>query len=262
MNFDYFSDIPSLDITIEALDGVVTNFSDIGIKTLDLRIPSPEMNVYYENIPGAAGLYELESHLENRIITGSFILDAEYTDQYVVRRDALYALLARNRRFYLIDSRAPMKRWLVRLQSPIDPQQIRHYGIFEIEFISASPYSESTYVASNAYEFVDMFTFVNEGTAPIDPRVNVETTIRFKGTSTNLRIFNDVTGDIWQYNGSTTFEDIIELKGVTAKKNGISIFPQTNKQILTFEPGANQLWLTGMTEDDYHVRITTRFYYI
>lgn len=110
------------------------------------------------------------------------------------------------------------------------------------------------------YKYNKNFSFHNIGDEVIDLRAQSETEIEFNGVSNGLTIRNKTTGDTWSYSGSTTANDIVLLKGIRSTKNGESIFKDTNKKILTFAPGWNDIEVSGAT--DFALTLRTRFYYI
>src|SRR5699024_1306520 len=76
--------------------------------------------------------------------------------------------------------------------------------------------------------------------------------ITYKGNSENLRIRNLTTGDEWAYNGTTNTSDVIVLEGIRSTKNGLSIFRQTNKRLLTLAPGWNEFEIVGAPDARLH----------
>lgn len=261
-NYTGYTDAPTIDLQIESLGGTRKSLLGLGVKTLDLRIPSPQVNVYYESVPGLPGLIELDSQLENRVLTGTFIMDTSDYPNYVRALSEVYSLLTQDRQFYLYDSREPLRRWLVRVSKPIEPTQVVNYALFEVEFISASPYSQSTFVDMKTFTVTD-FIYNNEGSAPVDPRATTEFVIRFKGVSENLKIANRTTGESWTYFGTTngTEEQIIQLKGITSTKDAVPIFVQSSKSLITLRPGTNHFELFNTT-GPVMCTIMTRFYYL
>lgn len=249
-----------LDLSIETIDGRMYTMSALGVKTLEFIVQSPEINIYYENIPGLPGLVELESTLEQRTLTGRFIFDAGEASYFAEKRDELIAIFARDKKFYLQESRAVGRRWLVRLAKPFSATQIRQYGIFELEFISASPFAESTFLSEVNYA-QNRFLFNNQGTAPINMRAQRDTAIRITGATNGLSIENLTNGSKWSYTGTSDANGTIELRGVGSTRNGLSIFGATNMGIIDFEPGPNDFIIYGTT-GPVSVNIETRFYYL
>lgn len=254
----YYVDM--LDLSIETLDGSFYTMSGLGVKTLEFIVQSPEINIYYEQIPGLPGLVELESTLEQRTLTGRFIFDAGEAYNFAEKRDELIAIFARDKKFYLQESRSVGRRWLVRLNKPFAASQVRMYGIFELEFISASPFSESTFISETNFS-TNRFTFNNQGTAPINMRAQTDTAIRVTGATSGLQIKNLTTGTEWSYEGTSDANGTIELRGVSSNKNGTSIFGLTNMGIIDFAPGENDIIIYG-SKGPISTRIETRFYYL
>lgn len=252
--------VDMLDLSIETLDGRLYTMSGLDVKTLEFTVQSPEINIYYESIPGLPGLVELESTLEERTMTGRFIFDAGEPSYFAEKRDELIAIFAKDKKFYLQESRAVGRRWLVRLAKPFAASQVVQYGIFELEFISASPFAESTFLSEVNYA-ENRFLFNNQGTAPINMRAQRDTAIRITGATSGLSIENLTNGSKWTYSGTSDANGTIELRGVGATKNGTSIFGLTNMEVIDFEPGANDFIIYGTT-GPVSVNIETRFYYL
>lgn len=250
----------TLNLVLETAKGEVYDMSRLGITTRDIRISSPNYEVEYASGGGLAGVIELGSTLNARQIVADFYYKAEdRTDDYARRRDELYRLVGNNQAFWLRDMRTPSKRWLVRVDGGFTPDQTMAYGFFEISFIALKGYSESVNIVQRKYE-INAIIFDNLGDIAIDPRTQNETEIMFTGASTGLTITNETTGDRWTYTGDTLVGDVILLKGVQSFKNGVSIFRDTNKKLLTFAPGVNKLTISGAPSVNLTIR--TRFYFL
>jgi len=104
------------------------------------------------------------------------------------------------------------------------------------------------------------FSIYNPSDKTIDPR-DTSLIITFRGSSTNLTISNNTTGDSWQYTGTTIKSDFITLDGVRALKNDASIFANTNRQLITLVPGWNDFTITGVS-GYFEVTFDFRFYYV
>src|SRR5690625_1353199 len=182
--------------------------------------------------------------------------------QYAYKRDEVYSLFESTEPFYVIEKRKPGQRWLVRIEQPYSPEQIRKYGLIDVELIAFSGHAESigTTLQSATFENLkDMpvtytdyenihavkFKVYNAG-KKIDPRsIHDYLKITYKGNSENLRIENKTTGDVWQYMGTSLLNDTIILEGIRSTKNGLSIFRHTNKRLITLAPGWNEFEISG-----------------
>ena len=60
-----------------------------------------------------------------------------------------------------------------------------------------------------------------------------------------FRSENKTTGDVWQYMGTSNLNDEIVLEGIRSTKNGLSIFRDTNKRLITIAPGWNEFEIKG-----------------
>src|SRR5699024_7312612 len=182
--------------------------------------------------------------------------------EFAKKRDEIFGIFESEKSFYIIEKRSTHKRWLVKVAEPFQVMQRGAFGYFEVNFIALKGRAESigTSTMSSTFEHLqDMpvtytdyediyaikFKVYNPGVT-IDPRnINHFLKITYKGNSENLRIRNLTTGDEWAYNGTTNTSDVIVLEGIRSTKNGLSIFRQTNKRLLTIAPGWNEFEIVG-----------------
>ena len=232
-----------------------------GIWVEDIKIPAIIPEHYSESVEDMDGSFYFSTHLKERPITAFLqfeILDGTSISAYNRRLSGLFNPMEH---YYLVMDEDPSIRYGVRVNSGFEIDELSwEDGKFDIEFIMFNPLRESINLVKKSYT-VPTFTFKNEGNQVIDPRKKKETEIMFKGASINLTVTNNTTGDVWQYNGSTTPTDIIQLKGVQAFKNDTSIFGQTNKKLLTIAVGNNEFTVSGAS-GDFELTISTRFYFL
>lgn len=227
---------------------------------LRLHIPSPSYDMPTVNAEGRGGVIVLEKTLQPRSITAEFFTKSNSYIDSLKLRDELYALLGNGNQIYIAESHNPIKRWKVHVEGWSPDRIARKVFKFEIPLLAEMGVAESINVIEKRF-INTSFTFRNEGSIVIDPRQQRETEITFKGVSNGLTIHNLTTGDVWTYNGSTVAEDVITLKSVRSLKNDVSIFGQTNKRLLTFAPGNNEIKISG-TSGDFELTIRTRFYFL
>ena len=253
-----------------------------GIQCLDFSIDSPSPRRETEQVSGKDGLITTSITLDGRTGRASFYIEAVDSLDYVLQRNRLFQLFNGKEQFFIVDSREPGKRWLAQTAQSYSPDKLsRRSGRVEINFTSDSPYLESvgrtlddrTFdkevwqlgqgLGSEDYQYThstSSFEIYNAGDIDIDPRdINLELLITFKGESSNLQIENETTGDVWKYSGSTTSSDIITLDGVQALKNGLSIFADTNYQLINLAPGINNFRVVG--SNNFTISFKFRFYY-
>ena len=181
-----------------------------------------------------------------------------------------------------MDSEQPDKRWKVQSTGEFSPDRIGDNGEFNIGFISFSPFAESIGTTmdplttdNKLWQFgqgltsddvsythsTSSFSIYNAGDETINPRrIHTPLIIEIVGESTNLAIKNKTTGDEWNYTGTTFGTDSIKLNGVRSTKNGLSIFRDTNKKLITIAPGWNEFEVTGATS--FTISFDFRYYYI
>lgn len=270
-----------MSLFIETLEGVRYDLAQYGLKPIKFEIDSPSPRTEREVIDGRDGHVDLETTFEGRSIRASFLIQAnDFADYHLVRHEIFKLFNAKNL-FYIIDSRLSKQRWKVRTSARFSIERINFVnGLFNLEFLSPSPYAESTGSTLDPLSFesetwgvgegleaedisyihnTTSFSIFNAGDITLDPR-ELPLKITFSGVSDNLTISNTTTGDLWAYTGQTQADDAILLDGIKVTKNGLSDFKNTNKKVITLVPGWNDFTISGAT--DFTIQFEFRFYYI
>lgn len=248
-------------IDIYDSEGNRIDMEGLGLLGLKLQIPSPSYNTITQEIDGRGGTTVMDRLLQPRKLSAEFITMADDYKGSLNLRDSLYKLLGNGKYFFVAESEIPSRRWKVYVDDEWSPErQTVKVHTFEISLLNENGFSESIDLTVKPYTMTS-FGFNNEGDLTIDPRIHSETQIEFSGASTNLIIKNTTTGDLWSWTGTTIPGDTILLSGVKSLKNGVSIFSQTNKKLLTMPPGWNYFELIGAT-DPFTLTIKTRFYFL
>lgn len=273
-----------MQLTIERKNGDILTNKDIGLVVSRFDVSPPALDTTTESIAGRHGNIDLGStYLPREIELEGYFKSYDFRS-YPIYKDRLYKAFASEEAFYLIDSRQPWKRWLVKLsgQSSIDRIPMTRFGEVSMSFETMGmPFSTSaaTSLEPRVWEdngwfwgsgiswsdedFVyttESFNVPNYGDVIVNPRF-MELIIRFSGASTDLRIQNLSTGDDWQYTGTTASEDIVTINGIRSTKNGISIIRDTNKQLLRLATGDNAIQVTGAT-GEFTISFEFRFAYL
>jgi hypothetical protein len=247
-------------IDIYDINGRKFDTVELGLLGLKLQIPSPSYNTISQDIDGISGTTITDRILQSRSLSASFLTIADDYIGSLELRDTLYRLLGNGKRFFVVESKIPDKRWSVYIDDWTPERQDIKVHTFEIPLVCDKGTSESFNLIEKKYT-VSSFMFNNEGDRDIDPRIHSDTQIEFSGESTNLSITNNTTGDQWSWTGTTASGDTILLSGVRSLKNGSSIFGQTNKKLLTITPGWNNFTLVGAISP-FTLTIKTRFYFL
>jgi hypothetical protein len=260
-----------VELTIQRLNGASYSLSDYGIKTLDFQIDAPSPRVNSETIDGRDGFVDLGAVYDAREMRGSFFMSVLDGTDFVSLRNDVFRMFAGREQFYVIDSREPGRRWFVRSNGFSVEQLVATKGTFEVDFISASPYAESvatsiempavTVTGGRTVKYAHnttTFEVLNDSDVAIDPRER-PLVITFKGASTNLKIENTTTGDVWTYTGTTTASDEVKLDGIRSTKNGLSIFRDTNYKLISIDTDWNDFMVTGAS-GSFTISIDFRFY--
>jgi len=240
--------------------GEEINLTSLGLVGLKLEIPSPSYRKITEVLDGRQGVVVIENILDSRPLTASFMVTADNYDDSLKSRDRLYSLIGNDQTFYVAEARQPTERWKVYAGGWTPERLNRTTSKFDVPLLAESGTSESISVIDKSFND-NNFSFKNEGNISIDPNVHSETEIEFTGASTNLIIRNLTTGKEWSWTGDTADGDTISLKGVRSLKNGVSIFGQTNKKLITMDSGWNDFEIVGAT-GVFEIVIKTRFYFL
>lgn len=269
-----------MNLIIKRLDGTEYDFSQYG-KVIDFQVHAPSPKHTTDEVEGRNGFVDMGTTYEGRSLSGSFQFYAVDGYDYALQRNEIFKMFYSREPFYLIDTREPAKRWLVKCDSSFNPEQLTaKAGEMDISFISASPFSESIGTTLDPFTFdaelwqigqglttedvqyihhVTSFSIYNAG-LPINPR-NTPLKIKYSGPSANLKIKNTTTGTEWAYMGDSNEGDIILLDGIRSTKNGLSIFRDSNKKLITLDTGWNDFVLTG-TSGAFEISFEHRFYYL
>lgn len=258
------------------------NLSDYGLRCLSFNVESLGMEQEQERIPGRPGALLIDGDLLPRNITAKFFTEAADRIDYKLLQNDLYRLFDPRKEITVIDNREPGKRWFIRTQGTYTPERLNHINsTFELNLLSARPYSESLGNTLDPKTFEEeiwstgnnllldetdyvhsttTFSIYNAGDEVIDPR-NMPVVITFKGASTNLKIENLTTGDSWSHTGSTNSTDEVKLDGIRSFKNGLSIYRNTNKKLITLEKGWNDFKVSGAS-GSFEISFLFNFYYV
>lgn len=236
------------------------NLEALGIIGLSLDIPSPSYRVLRETIDGRPGEIITDKTLDVRQLLGKFILESDGYVNSLTSRNKLFEVFGNGETVYVSESHLSTIRWKCHVDGWVAERVNSGVHLFEIPLLAESGTSETVNIVEKSYS-TESFRFKNEGNVSVDPRIHSETVIEFKGVSTNLTILNQTTSDQWSLTGSTVTDDVIRLEGVKTLKNGLSVFGQTNKKLITLKPGWNDFQITGAT-GSFTVTVRTRFYFL
>jgi len=240
--------------------GEEINLASLGLIGLKLEIPSPSYRKITEVLDGRCGVVVIENILDSRPLTASFMVTADNYDDSLKSRNQLYELIGNGQVIYVAEARQPTKRWKVYADGWLPKRINVRTSIFDVPLFAESGTSESISAIEKSFND-NNFSFKNEGNIIINPRIHSETEIEFTGSSTNLTIKNITNSDEWSYTGDTMGGDKILLKSVRSLKNDVSIFGQTNKKLITMDPGWNDFEIVGAT-GVFQIAIKTRFYFL
>jgi phage-related protein len=267
---------------IQYQDGTIIDLHEdknLWVSSFRILSSAPEHNT--ETVLGRHGAIYLGTTLKERKVTSRISIEAtDYVD-FDLLRDELFRIFNPLEKFYIIRDLQPGKRMEVSVTNEFDiDYETLEDGEFSIEFVIHSVFLESIGTTQDPFTFdsglwqvgqglvmddmiythtTSTFSIYNAGDIPVDPN-SLPLLITFAGASTNLKIKNVTTGDEWQYNGTTAAGDIIKLDGVQSFKNDISIFKDTNYQIIKLAKGWNDFQIEGAS-GAFSISFLFRFYY-
>lgn len=262
-------------------DGSVIDMHTRDIWVSSFHILSPSPNHLSETTDDQHGSIYLGTTLNNRVIKVMFSVEAVDPIDFDMKRDELFRIFNPLEKFYIIRDLQPGKRMEVSVNGEFDIDYLSlEDGEFEIEFVIHSVFLESVGktldpklfdvekwqvgqgLLTDATSYVhqtNTFKIFNAGDIAINPRQQ-PLVIKFIGASSNLKITNKTTGDVWQYNGPTFAGETLEINGIRSLKNGSSIVYNTNRKLISIATGWNDFEISGGT-GSFVISFDFRFYY-
>lgn len=268
--------------TIETLEGTQYNMAELGLTVLSYRPALPEVVTQKEEIEGVDGSYTYGGHYGDREISTRMIFVGRDLYDYPLLRNLVFKYFYSRNPFYIIPDEQKGKRLLVRCSNSIDPDRFGDGAEIEVNFVSerlpwfesrGTSLDEKTFssglwsIGMGLYDDMPPYTYTNQtsfvidnvGDVDIDPRQH-SLVITFKGASTNLKIKNVTTNTEWTYAGSTTANDTIIIDCPNTEKNGLNIYPNTNRKDIGLVSGINNFTITGATA--FTISFNFRFLYL
>lgn len=254
-------------IKIYKLSGEEINLDSYGLFGLSLIVSAPSYSTVKESVDGRAGAIDLGKTLQPRQLTATFKVNANDYNDSLLLRDELFSLFNGEEKFYISEAKQPGKRWLVESTSPWVPERYNaRTSIISLDLICDEGLAESvatTLTARtwdidawqwgigidwNEYSYThntNNFVIYNAGNIRIDPRF-MDLIITIKATASNyVELVNQTTGETYRYNGPMIYSDTLKIDGIRSTKNDLSVFRQTNKQLITLKPGENTIKVNG-----------------
>lgn len=255
-------------------NGTKYDTAEYGLRLVKLKHPSPSYETTREKVAGRNGEINLGTITGTRRIIGVFKMISRDHYDYALLRNEIFSLFDCEESFYIIEKVEPGKRWLVETDSYELNQINFQSATIEVPFVSSLGYAESIGTTNNPFTFdaglwqvgqgfythtTPTFSIYNAGKVTINPRC-LPLLIKFTGASNNLRIRNKTTSDEWSYTGTTSAGQTIQLDGIRSTKSGVSIFRDTNRNLITIKSGWNDFEIIGATSP-FSISFDFRFYY-
>ncbi|MGG3451168.1 phage tail domain-containing protein [Domibacillus aminovorans] len=259
------------------------DINDYGMRVLRAPIPSPALEHKTEQVDWMDGEVYLGSRYTTRVISAEIAMRSTSHKKIKELKVIFRRLFARKEEFYVMFKNDTMRRYRVVLNNQPDWTDIGvHLTSTTVELRMCSVFAEAPgttltlepdlhyYQAGEGeidtsdppvqYIF-DQTTFsvFNDSDITIEPE-NKEIRIELQGMLINPIIRNLTTGDEWSWSGTASSADIILLDGVRSFKNDVSIFKETNKNVISLLPGWNDFQITGAA--DFLIKFDFRMYYV
>ena len=254
-------------LTIETLDGIQYNIEEYGMRVIDFQIDAPSPRYVTETAEGRDGDIDLGGTYGPRNIRAKFKVKAVDTHDSQLLRNDIFQLFFSHKTFYLISKYEPGKRWKVKTAASFTPSRINHVmSEIEVNFVCNDTYAESIPTTLSLKEWdvdlwqwgmgiewedynyihnVNSFVIYNASNVVIDPRF-MDLVITIKATASEyIELVNQTAGETYRYNGALTTSDTLKIDGIRSTKNNLSVFRQTNKKLITLNPGENQFIVNG-----------------
>lgn len=211
------------------------SLTSLGLKAVRLEVTPPE----YETDPDDPAQRELLP----RVLTAVFWKHRKIGQTLLAARNEAHQFFGRHPQLYVSDS--PGALWPVYIDSM--EMETVNATIYELQLhlIARDGVSESRNVF--AAEIRGTGRVDVPGSWPVDPRKTDSLVLSYTGASDGLEVRNETNGTRWKVTGSTGAGDTVELVGVRRLLNGQTHPGQTNRELLTLEPGGNLLTVTGGT---------------
>ncbi|WP_147536102.1 phage tail domain-containing protein [Bacillus marasmi] len=274
-----------MDVLIEKLNGEKKLYSEIGLIARDFLVSTADVREYKSEIQGRPGDIDKGADYGPKTIVTPFVFESPDVMEYADTRDEVLKWLGGVEPFWIYEGRYNglvtsdghetfyeaeiryKKRYLVRRNSNLAPDQNGKYGIDSITFKTVGlPFAETPDTTLNMdieydYSFNNPTTIqvYNGGTEAVDPEEGMGLVIEYLGASTNLKLENLTNGSVWSYTGTTLAGHGIKIDGVHSTKNDLSIVRDTNLELIRLEPGWNEIKVTGATSGT--LKFDFPFYY-
>ncbi|WP_374964627.1 phage tail domain-containing protein [Lysinibacillus sp. RS5] len=233
-------------IKIKHPDGSEFQTDVMGLKMLDFDPSSLQFEYATDTVDMGIGSRVLGSKVNERTLKAVFDFYYDNMDSFRRTEMKIAEVFGLTQEVIISESINLWKQYRVRCK----PYTIdRGNGVkarLTLEFLLPSGLAESFNVEHDSFTVSNEdIIYTNNGTYEIDQRNDAEMSITIVGATSNPKITNKSTGDVWSYNGSTVVGDKLELKNYTTYKNGVNVLDKTNKAVITFKPGRNVLSITG-----------------
>lgn len=256
---------------------------NLGLILLSFQVESTDPQTTTSELQGVDGALDLGTTYGPRGMEAKFLIQANDKYEYALMETNINRLFDTKEPFSIIDEDQPRRRWKnVKRSGKMEfERKGEKTGEVTIPMIAFSPYAESIGSLLDPYTFdselwgfgmnipMEEFSYIhntrtfsiwNLGDKLVNPRHDM-LQIFYKGASSRLKIINTTTGDVWQYNGTSQPGDTITLDGVFSRKNGVSIFGNTNHKLIRLAPGKNNFTLSGAI-DPFEISFDFRFLYL
>lgn len=258
------------------------DLSEYRLIPLSFKPSSLSPNHIMDTVEGRPGIIRNGTSLGVRKFDVDFWVKSKNFYTHSLFRSMLFNLFDPTKMYYVVQSEQVGKRWSVVVSGEWTPERVNpSTSQFTIPFETYElPYAESINTSLTPQTFdqdwwqmgmglipedtpytfnTSSFRVYNPGDVTINPFYCDMEIILNATCNSYVEIQNTTTGDLWRYDGSLTTDDTVRL-GFKAKKNNLSIYRSTNRQVITLKPGWNDIKINGTTSIQ-NVQFAFRFYY-
>ncbi|MCT9852839.1 phage tail family protein [Priestia megaterium] len=258
------------------------DLSKYGLMAKSFRPSSLPPEHVTDNVPGRPGLIRSGTELGARKCEADFRVKGSSFYTHSLFKSNLFDLFDPTKQYYVVQEEQVGKRWHVVVSSEWTPERINpSVSKFTVPFETYDlPYAESINTSLTPQTFdtpwwqlgmgliaedtpytftTSSFRVHNPGNVIVNP-FYCEMEITIQAICSNyIELVNETTGDKWRYDGALTSSDTVKL-GFKAKKNNLSIYRLTNREIITLMPGWNKFKVNGASSIQ-NITFAFRFYY-
>lgn len=279
---------------IQKQTGEIIDLDELGVRTRDFIISSPNITHHIESIDGGIGVIDYGQDVGARNITVKFRMQSRSIEGFSLKRDEIFNLFGGAEPFYLIEKRLTGRRWLVKVNGEFDIPQRVTFGNFDVDFIAINGYAESVGTTMDIHnndidamenlwsagmglvadginknyivqaENGKNFRIYNPGNVEVHPffhdfHIEIKNVVH-SALLKHFELHNRTNGSRIRINRIPASNQSINLIGANVLLNQLTnILKDTDKGVITLSPGWNSFVLVNA--DTAEIKFDFRTYY-